>query len=77
MIMKQNGKRKSLIYGIVILLLLWGGEVFLLPSGHGGAWWQRLKGFHLLLGVAGGLVLMGSAKAMGAFLLHRKESYYD
>ncbi len=69
-------KKIILILG-VILAALWLAELFLVHAHATGIWWRDLKGYAIVMGVLGGMLLMFIAKTLGKYWLYRKEDYYD
>jgi len=66
---------KPWLYGIALLLLI-AAEFPWAHSHHDAFGWETFPGVYGFLGFAGGLALMGMAKALGKFWLYRKEDYY-
>lgn len=66
-------KKNILIVFLVLLVLI---EIFLIKPHHPEFFWQKIKGFPVLLGLAGGILLMIFAKSLGRFFLYRSEDYY-
>jgi len=40
-------------------------------------WWTAVPGFWAFYGLAAAFILVGVARALGRWLLERKEDYYD
>lgn len=73
---KDATKKVSFIFWGVLALLI-AAEFIFIPAGYGHGSLLYLKGFHILLGLLGGAALMFFAKALGKWILYRKENYYD
>lgn len=69
--------KKVIIVCVLVLAVLFFAELFWIHSSHAETWWQKLKGFHIILGILGGLILMLTAKALGIFWLYRKDEDHD
>lgn len=41
------------------------------------SWWNRIPGFFIIFGFLGAVLLVVMAKALGKYLIQKKEDYYD
>ena len=59
-----------------ITALTVAAELVWVDTAHAHFVWQKIPSFHLLLGGAGGLLLIAVSKILGKYWLYRPEDYY-
>ncbi len=67
---------RRVLLGISMIISLLSGFVVPSDPAH-AAWWHRIPAFFALFGFCGCLLILLFAKALGKFLLQKKEDYYD
>ena len=67
---------RGALLGIAIIISLLSGFV-IPPDPTHAAWWNQIPAFFAFFGFCGCLLILVFAKALGRFLLQKKEDYYD
>ena len=74
---------RGALLGIIMIISLLGGfwghdpispEIGIVSPDY---WWNQIPVFFALFGFCGSLLILFFAKALGKFLLQKKEGYYD
>lgn len=67
---------RPVIWLIVTAILVLTEAIFFPPHDPHHLW-ERLPGWHALLGLAGAVLWMFFAKPLGRWFLHRDDTYYE
>ncbi|MDP3919476.1 MAG: hypothetical protein Q8R76_01535 [Candidatus Omnitrophota bacterium] len=68
-------KLRNTVIALFVLAIL--GEILFIHPHDPHEWWQRVPGFHALLGLIAGVISITAAKALGKYILYRKVTYYE
>lgn len=68
--------RKEILAALLIFIILVLAEIFFITPHKAHYFWQKIPAFFGLLGLAGSVILMVTAKFIGKVFLYRKENYY-
>jgi len=62
---------------LLLALLAFGSEFFLLSEASHGHWWNKIPGFYAWWGFLGCVVIILASKWLGKRFIQKREDFYD